>query len=404
MAKKRSRPVTNTTGASIRVRMYRVGFGDCFLVTLPGGEHIVVDCGVHARGDIHTIERAVQNIVAETNGQVALLIATHAHQDHISGFASFEESFRNLNITEVWLPWTEDPKDSQATRLRRKQLTLVGQLSEHLQLTPGDHAPALAALMNIAGNERALENLHQGFGSGSVRYVERGNAFDNVGNVKGLHAQILGPPRDTEFLARMDPPAGQRYLRLGPKGVETAGVRPFSARWQRKHSGLLSAKDRRALDRIAQAPAEDLAFALDSALNNTSVVALFSYAGHHLLFPGDAQYGNWQAWLQDEGAGDILGSVEFYKVAHHGSFNATPKSALEQMHTDHVAAMVSTQNTPWPSIPLPKLIKALERQTGGKLVRSDSLPVKGALKGPSMAKLPTSFVKGDIWYEYQLPV
>ena len=32
----------------LRVRMYRVGFGDCFLVTVPDGKkgkHILIDCG-----------------------------------------------------------------------------------------------------------------------------------------------------------------------------------------------------------------------------------------------------------------------------------------------------------------------------------------------------------------------
>src|SRR5882762_11963661 len=92
----------------IRVRMYRVGFGDCFLLTLPDAHHVVVDCGVHSQGDIQTIERAVDDIVHTTGGRVALLIATHAHQDHISGFGAYEVQFRELEIEEVWLPWTED--------------------------------------------------------------------------------------------------------------------------------------------------------------------------------------------------------------------------------------------------------------------------------------------------------
>src|SRR5258708_850831 len=37
--------------ANIRVRMYRIGFGDFFLLTVPGNDgpaHILIDCGVHA--------------------------------------------------------------------------------------------------------------------------------------------------------------------------------------------------------------------------------------------------------------------------------------------------------------------------------------------------------------------
>src|ERR1039457_54740 len=49
---------------SIRIRMYRVGFGDFFLMTVPGKSgpaHILIDCGVHA-ANISTIEECVQDM------------------------------------------------------------------------------------------------------------------------------------------------------------------------------------------------------------------------------------------------------------------------------------------------------------------------------------------------------
>src|SRR5215213_4931320 len=94
----------------IRVRMYRVGFGDCFLVSFPVGkdeyEHFIVDCGVHGKGNIGTINRAVDHILEETGGKLAAVIATHSHQDHISGFSEKFTQFEQ--IREVWLPWSED--------------------------------------------------------------------------------------------------------------------------------------------------------------------------------------------------------------------------------------------------------------------------------------------------------
>jgi hypothetical protein len=285
-------------------------------------------------------------------------------------------------------------------------MALVEQIAAHLMLTGAENGPAMSALLNIAGNERALQNLHNGFGSARVRYVEQGNELRRPGDIAGLDVHVLGPPRDQEFLARMDPPAGQRYIRLGPKGSkEAAGVKPFRAKWiTRRRTPVLSKHDRERLDTVVAVPAADLAFALDSALNNTSIVAVFSYGGRQLLFPGDAQYGNWQAWLRDEGAAEILGGIDFYKVAHHGSFNATPRKALEQMRAGEFGAMISTQNAPWPSIPLPKLVQALERQTGGRVVRSDSLPIAGAPRGPAIKKLPPRFSKGAFWYDYTLTI
>src|SRR6202161_3396933 len=90
--------------AGIRVRMYRVGFGDFFLVTFlaDAGDpvHIIIDCGVFKgtsqTGDIGSIEAAVADMAQTTNGQVALIIVTHRHADHIAGFARCAPMFKTL--------------------------------------------------------------------------------------------------------------------------------------------------------------------------------------------------------------------------------------------------------------------------------------------------------------------
>ena len=72
---------------------------------------------------------------------------------------------------------------------------------------------------------------------------------------------------------------------------------------------------------------------LDKAMNNTSVILLFEIAGRAFLFPGDAQIENWLYALEHakdrEKKLAILRRVELYKVGHHGSLNATPKSLWE---------------------------------------------------------------------------
>src|SRR5271156_845400 len=54
--------------ANIRIRMYRIGFGDFFLMTVPGKSgpaHILIDCGVHA-ANLGTIEQCVEDMAKET--------------------------------------------------------------------------------------------------------------------------------------------------------------------------------------------------------------------------------------------------------------------------------------------------------------------------------------------------
>jgi len=65
---------------------------------------------------------------------------------------------------------------------------------------------------------------------------------------------------------------------------------------------------------------------LDKEMNNTSVILLFQIGKKKLLFPGDAQIENWQFALQQKKYRSLLSSVNLYKVGHHGSRNATPKS------------------------------------------------------------------------------
>jgi hypothetical protein len=72
--------------------------------------------------------------------------------------------------------------------------------------------------------------------------------------------------------------------------------------------------------------------ALDAQMNNTSVILLFEVFGKKLLFPGDAQLENWSYALEDAPDAaevrELLADVDVYKVGHHGSLNATPRTLL----------------------------------------------------------------------------
>ena len=97
----------------ITIRMYRVGFGDCFLLSLPVARetrHILIDCGVHSQGDIHSLKDVVANIASVTSHKLAVVIATHAHQDHLAGFA-----------TPVRVPSSRRPQRSQPRRRRARR-------------------------------------------------------------------------------------------------------------------------------------------------------------------------------------------------------------------------------------------------------------------------------------------
>jgi hypothetical protein len=434
--------------------MYRVGFGDCFLVSLPalgassttstnratheGGiaddgegtdgkdytHNILIDFGVHAAGDIGTMEKVIQNIIDVTDRKLAVIIATHAHRDHVYGFGKFKDEFSQFKIGEIWLPWTWDDGNENAVRIKKKHVMLINTLSEHFEaqgIDPGGvvDSTIMNAIENMKGNKLAVELLKSGFGDEDVkvRYLKAGdNLKSSQISIPGLYARLLGPPppQSEEFLAQMDPPSGQSYLMLrGEDNRVSNKIQPFAKKWLANADSIplkLNADDEKILQELASSSISDLAFKLDNVLNNESLVVLLNFRDNYLLFPGDAQYVSWRWWLENDSysSTDILQQITFLKVAHHGSHNATPKAALEKMTDGRFAAMVSTQSEPWPSIPRVPLMNRLSEKTRKRIVRSDWLPIKGAPKSLPLARssspsmLPKGFTKGDFWFDYTL--
>ena len=70
-------------------------------------------------------------------------------------------------------------------------------------------------------------------------------------------------------------------------------------------------------------------------MNNTSVVLLIKAGDRRLLFSGDAQLESWK-WITQASPHAArnrtrLAKVDLYKVGHHGSRNATPKTSLYKL-------------------------------------------------------------------------
>jgi hypothetical protein len=401
--------------------MYRPGFGDCFLLSFGKGKavrHVLIDFGAHVRGEIGTMDAIMKNIEEETDGKLDVLVATHAHRDHISGFGKFAARFSKFTIGEVWLPWTDNPHDPDAKTFTKKHLALYAKIETHLRVALGatDTDPrfslALDALSNLRGNETATTELARAFGTGAaVNYLEAGTSMPKVGTAVGLSAEIQGPSRDQSFLTRMDPPADQHFLTK--PGDPTDGLHPFPKLEIRidepdytaisnEGQPVLDLKEIVELQQRAEAPAERLALALDSVRNNTSLVIVFRFQGRTLLFPGDAQWGNWQSWIGTNGAKQLLSEVDFLKVAHHGSENATPVDVVKALRDAGLAAMVPTQVKPFPTIPRKPLLTALEKHCAGHVaVRSDWIDVEAAPRGPKPTPtFPKGFTPGDVWIDY----
>ena len=115
--------------SEVRVRMFRQGLGDCFLLTFPGQNeqpvHMLIDFGVLlGTEEAKTKMRVVaEHILQATGGRIEVLVVTHEHWDHLSGFAQAQDLLGTdrLQVGEVWMAWTENPEDPVAPGLDRRR-------------------------------------------------------------------------------------------------------------------------------------------------------------------------------------------------------------------------------------------------------------------------------------------
>lgn len=400
---------------TLHVRMYRMGFGDCFLLSLRGGDgrdrHILIDCGSITDGK-DQVSRVAQDVIKTCTPRqgpptIDLVVCTHRHRDHVGGFK--DPAWRNVQVGAVWMPWTEDPDDLDATRIRNGQSSFalalaraVGPAAFDADASPLEDAAdgvddvnALAMALNALTNEAAMTTLHRGFAGAPPRTFlplkDTVCEARTLPGVPGLKIHVLGPPRSEVAMASMQPPHDEVFLtRMARRAAAKAAPAPdappvpepqgaFRASWRLPKDAVNHAKmgwtfesaDERAVNLLAEEPDGDLAAAIDRAVNNTSLILMFEIGDQWLLFPGDAQWGGWEAALDEPRCARLLARTTFYKVGHHGSENATPRSLVEQVIRGPYTAFLPTRSmTQWPNIPRGPLVDAMTARSA-VVVRSD---------------------------------
>ena len=219
--KKKTGGATTGPGGSVRVRMYRTGLGDCFLLTLPGATepfHMLVDCGVFFQTphEKQILRDVAADIRTATGGIIDVLVGTHEHYDHLIGFKHAKDIFAGMTVKEVWLSWIEKPGDPRAAWLRaiEQKLKLGLQLAlQQAMASPTFSADAggLKNLLEFGGNPLAADYSEQ-LGevkrwlrddlTPSVKYLEpHGDAIDLV---PGVRVYPLGPPLKDSFFRQMN--------------------------------------------------------------------------------------------------------------------------------------------------------------------------------------------------------
>ena len=402
----------------IKVQMYRVGFGDCFLVTFTSAERehrILFDCGRHAGSTpVEEEELAFEKVIAKLIDDIPetkkdgrnvrcidIIVATHRHRDHVHGFSK-THLWKDVVVGEVWMPWVEDREDQHARRLAlsqeqsaRRALSALKALKAASDQPTETFDSAIEIVYNSTTNKKAMDFLHDGLQKDRKRFLPRLGYFpdsfttDQLGDriPYGVTLHVLGPSRDPEVITSLQPPPGAAYeplLHTNGLNVDEAdemgagtAPEPFGLNWVVKAGEYeLTKKERHRIETAAingaVSPLE-LAYRLDQSLNGTSLVIVIEAGDVKLLFSGDAQWGTWNTILRDSRAAALIDGPAMYKVGHHGSHNATPIEFVDDHLRQGAQSLVSVGPTNygggWQDIPLDSLLLELEKR--GPVSRSD---------------------------------
>jgi beta-lactamase superfamily II metal-dependent hydrolase len=481
---------TSSQDNTVAVRMYRGILGDCFLLRYQDAgqpRFILIDCGVlqGVVGAKQQMTLIVDDLLHTTGGTLDLLVLTHEHHDHLSGFLYEQERFFGdaFQINELWLAWTENPNDSQANALHArfdKAKTALAKVAALKAVTPAlgkdSRIATVAGLTAFMGLAPAageapvnlgsiIDRLKVKAGAQVTHYLEPGDVV-HPSAIPTLKVNVMGPPRNEQLLRKDLPSAGtgkevymtqfdealaveDRADRIAsgsdnnkaPTPPETPFARPHQRNLQQVAQHVKKIKTAagaqpsveqryftsknawRNIDDEWLDSAETLALKMDSDTNNTSLVLTFELPdGQVLLFPGDAQVGNWLSWgdqtypreADKDGSppqtlDDILRRVTLYKVGHHCSHNATLAAlGLEKMNDPRLVAMIpvvgAVAKTKGWVMPYPDLLSALQRKTRNRVLIGDSVTADEAklfAQTPTSSKNPAtlSYAPDGLWVE-----
>ena len=372
---------------SVEIRAYQVGFGDCFLLSFIYGEsdkrHVLIDfgtTGLPKRGTKTVKASQHMPLVAQDiarvcgNDRLTAVVATHRHEDHISGYGTDDatgksgEIIRSLAPRVVLQPWTEDPnaardatkatRDSSRspksfTAGRRDKQAIAKMIFDLAASRPAWMSASIQRELSFLGMENianvsAVRNLiamGEAKGAKAV-WAHHGSRSGLERLLPGVKVHVLGPPdlTQTESIRKQRQTDPDQFWHL-LAGTTANAANPFAsglrrASATRKMTATVPVEGRWFRNRLQSLRGSQLleiVRSLDDEMNNTSLILLFEVFGKKLLFPGDAQIENWSYALSE--APDaaktraLLAGVDVYKVGHHGSLNATPRKLLWEAFT-----------------------------------------------------------------------
>lgn len=216
-AAKKTRRTASNAPAQATVRFYCQGIGDCHLLRFDKDDGdpfwMLIDCGIHTSisGGREKVDAIVEDIASITD-RLDVVVGTHEHWDHLSGFHTARDAFANITVGEVWLGWTENPDDDQAQALDKfkgkalaalqgAQVRLAGVDTPHLAAVRDGVDSLMGFQFGLEGEKvRAARDALEAMATKKVRYLEPSKPPLTLPGLPNLRIYVLGPPRDEDLI------------------------------------------------------------------------------------------------------------------------------------------------------------------------------------------------------------
>jgi beta-lactamase superfamily II metal-dependent hydrolase len=381
--------------ASFKVHLLDVGpeeYGDAVLLEL-GNVTILID-GAHPAD--HTGREGHPSIPDQLDDllggarphKVSLLIATHAHLDHIG---CLPRIIKDKVISPVWalvadpgLGWgrtATDRPDGGVTDERVRQL--VAAVREEVRTPRTDAATLQQFLLDAATLEQTYKTMIATLAERGTKVVRYGRddpaalvtAFKNVG------LKIVGPSDDhlLECAQIIRDRTTDAIDRITDMIQQDAALDPVDA-YRR-----LVQQDFDALD--GQRPG--------AAVNLQSVVTRFKVGAHKILFAGDMQFEKPQVNNDtiESSVADLRraisddGPYSFVKLSHHGSDNAFSEAILQELGATSLYGICAGEHSA--KHPNPAVLKVLNNHrndiTWARTDRNGRVTITFANGAPTVA-------------------
>ncbi|OCP19939.1 MULTISPECIES: hypothetical protein [unclassified Ensifer] len=386
------------------IRAYNVGCGDCIYVRIPKARkkdgqvddfHMLIDCGSKAG---EAVLKAALNLLkpelplANGKRRLDLVVLSHEHEDHMKGFNPL--FFEDVAIENIWLSAAMNRKHPQSKIARAfhnlAETAMRNVAKRRVALSPAlQEMVSLYSISNEAAVKTLTETLPEQNGIAPV-YVHSDSKAAEL-NLKTLVGDvaftILGPDYNIDYYYMGDEGAiDLRAFSEAAAGVLASGRAPAGVQ-----PGNISSLDFRRLQSRMMSNAFAYTAKDSTLINNTSIMLLIGWRGRRLLFVGDAEWegtfvdgqhnGAWNvAWKRQRAKLDQ--PVDFLKIGHHGSTNATPWNDKEDgtvteastildailplpagnMPKSGPKAVVSTARTPYDVIPRSTLLVEIAKR------------------------------------------